>query len=327
MTEARKWELCILCQKETEEQLVCPLANPVASRRVGAYKEIINLVSQFRAIGAAPHPDVDLPDEELMQQNRASWHKSCRQLYRSSAFEHAKKRTAREGLPGVNRRSCRTGEPVNRNLCLFCAKETDAVDHSFQKLSLTQEIHDKAVKLGEDRILALLAEGDLVAIEAKYHLKCYTMFNRCYNVICKQTTVSENLEIKAENELLQFIKEEISGGSRVFALQDLTEMMTERLEQYGIQKIVNRTRLKETVLKSFPDLTEEKGIRDRVFIMCSKTARKIISDTSQTPDEEAHTLLMAASILRKAVFSIMKLHLNLMAHFPVVVKRRLFPRK
>ena len=45
------------------------------------------------------------------------------------------------------------------------------------------------------------------------------MFNRRYNVICKQTTVSENLKITAENELLQFIKEEISGGSRVFALQ------------------------------------------------------------------------------------------------------------
>lgn len=295
--------MCILCQKESEEQLVCPLANPVVSRRVGVYKEIINLVSQSRAIGAAPHPDVDLPDEELMQQNGASWHKSCRQLYRSSAYEYAKKRTGRERLPSANRRSCRSGEPVNRNLCLFCAKETHAGDHSFQKLSLTQEIHDKAVKLGEDRVLALLAEGDLVAIEAKYHLKCYTMFNRRYSIICKQNTVSENLEITAENELLQFIKEEISGGTRSFPLQDLTEMMTERLEQYGIQKIVNRTRLKDTILKNFPELREEKGVRDRVFIMCSTTARKIISDSSQTPDEEAHTLLMAASILRNAVLN------------------------
>ena len=152
------------------------------------------------------------------------------------------------------------------------------------------KINDKAVKLGEDYILALLAEGDLVAIEAKYHLKCYTMFNRCYNVICKQTTVSENLEITAENELLHIvsIKEEIRGGSRVFDLQDLTEIMTERLEQYGIQKIVNRTRLKETVLKNFLDLTEEKGIRDRVFIMCSKTARKIISDITNTRWRSAH---------------------------------------
>ena len=80
-------------------------------------------------------------------------------------------------------------------------------------------------------------------------------------------------------------------------------MMTERLEQHGIQKTVNRTRLKKTVLKHFPNLTEEKGTHDRVFIFCSKTARKIISVASQTPEEETHTLLMAASILRKAVLN------------------------
>ena len=66
--------------------LVCPLANPVASRREGAYTEIISLASQFRANGAAPHPE--LPDEESMQKNRASWHISCRQLY--SATMHKK---------------------------------------------------------------------------------------------------------------------------------------------------------------------------------------------------------------------------------------------
>lgn len=49
---------------------------------------------------------------------------------------------------------------------MYTRSQTDAVDLSFQKLSLTQEIHDKTVKLGEVRILALLAEGDLVAIEA-----------------------------------------------------------------------------------------------------------------------------------------------------------------
>ena len=63
--------------------------------------------------------------------------------------------------------------------------------------------------------------------------------------------------------------------------------MTERLELHGIQKAVDRTRLKETVLEHFPNLTEEKGVRNRVFLVCSKTARKIISDATQTPDEEA----------------------------------------
>jgi len=56
--------------------------------------------------------------------------------------------------------------------------------------------------------------------------------------------------------------------------------MTERLELHGIQKAVDRTRLKETVLEHFPNLTEEKGVRNRVFLVCSKTARKIISDAT-----------------------------------------------
>ena len=94
------WQLCILCPKQTEEMLVRPLANPVASRREGAYTEIISLASQFRAIGAAPHPDIELPDAESMKKNRAS----CRQLYRASALNKAKTRH-NEGLLPVRKRS------------------------------------------------------------------------------------------------------------------------------------------------------------------------------------------------------------------------------
>ena len=81
----------------------------------------------------------------------------------------------------------------------------------------------------------------------------------------------------------------------------MTDMMTEKLKQHGIQKTVNRTRLKERVLEHLSTLTEEKGIRDWVFIICSKTTGKVISDATETPDDEVCTLLMAVSILRKAV--------------------------
>jgi len=66
MAGARMWQLCILCQNQTEEVLSCHLTNLVASHREGAYTEIVSLASQFRAIGAAPHPDIELPDEESM---------------------------------------------------------------------------------------------------------------------------------------------------------------------------------------------------------------------------------------------------------------------
>ena len=62
MVEASIWKLCILRQKQTEEILVCPLANLVASRREAAYAKIMSLASQFRIIGAAPYPDVNLPN-------------------------------------------------------------------------------------------------------------------------------------------------------------------------------------------------------------------------------------------------------------------------
>jgi len=58
------WQLCILYQNQTEEVLSCHLTHLVASHKEGA--EIVNLASQFRAIGAAPHPDIELPDEESM---------------------------------------------------------------------------------------------------------------------------------------------------------------------------------------------------------------------------------------------------------------------
>ena len=51
-------------------------------------------------------------------------------------------------------------------------EKTPSSPATFQKVTLTQQIQEKAVTLGEERIVALLAEGDVVAIEAKYHPNC-----------------------------------------------------------------------------------------------------------------------------------------------------------
>ena len=58
-------------------------------------------------------------------------------------------------------------EPIRRNQCIFCSEDTNVTDHSFQKLDLTNNIHGKAVMLGEDRIGQLLTAGDLIAIDVK----------------------------------------------------------------------------------------------------------------------------------------------------------------
>ena len=143
--EARIWQLCILCQKQTEEVLVCPLVNRVTSRRKGVYTESISLACQFREISATPYPDIELPDEESMQKNRASWHTSYSQIYMSSALDHAKTviikdSPCKKNIPAESCSCC--------NMCIFCGDETN-VDHSLQKVTFTQHINDRRHALGE----------------------------------------------------------------------------------------------------------------------------------------------------------------------------------
>src|SRR5277367_5402363 len=72
-TEKMNWELCVLCQEQSAEELVCTLDNPVTALREESFRDIISLVRQFKEFDAVPHQNVELPDEETMRTNRASW--------------------------------------------------------------------------------------------------------------------------------------------------------------------------------------------------------------------------------------------------------------
>ena len=117
MAETMSYKLCVLCQEKTKEELVCPLDNPVGVRGADAYKDIISLVNQFRDVDAAPHPNLELPDEATMQANRASWHKTC-QLYNASALDWARTRYSK-GLSPQRKQPRRSSAETDRNLSLL----------------------------------------------------------------------------------------------------------------------------------------------------------------------------------------------------------------
>ena len=62
----------VLCQKQSEEELVCPLSNPIPQRDDAAYKEFISLAYQFQNVDATPYPDLEHLDEESVRDNLAS---------------------------------------------------------------------------------------------------------------------------------------------------------------------------------------------------------------------------------------------------------------
>ena len=54
---------CAMSKKHSEEELVCPLSNPIPQRGEAAYKEFISLADQFKNVDATSYPDLEHSDE------------------------------------------------------------------------------------------------------------------------------------------------------------------------------------------------------------------------------------------------------------------------
>ena len=125
---------------------------------------------------------ISLINEECMQIYHASWHKSCDELYKPSSALYYSKKRYNEEMPLARK----DHDGVIHLLIAICVylvgmQQVMQTIRSRRLHVRTQQILDKAGALGEDRIHMLLAKGDVVAIEAKYHQNCYTGFNRRYN--------------------------------------------------------------------------------------------------------------------------------------------------
>ena len=112
-----------------------------------------------------------------------------------------------------------------------------------------------AVKLQDTTLLARISGGDLVAIEAKYHLDCLTKYRNKYRSAPNMSSCSYPSE---QDRLLQaivfakivaHIEGEIGEGKYIFKLKDLHSLYEGSLSDVGIRKQINRTRLKESIIE------------------------------------------------------------------------------
>ena len=52
--------------------------------------------------------------------------------------------------------------------------------HRCQTLELNQKVRDIATEMGDNQMLAKLSQGDMVAVYAKYHLRCLVDYKNKY---------------------------------------------------------------------------------------------------------------------------------------------------
>lgn len=105
------WTKCILCQETTSEPLQCPGNSGRSDIECGAgYRTLASNILQFSKIWSLPIPiNVERLDKgggiaETFMQQKAKFHKSCRNKFSNMKLERAEKRK-RQKEPGSPQRS------------------------------------------------------------------------------------------------------------------------------------------------------------------------------------------------------------------------------
>ena len=132
-----------------------------------------------------------------------------------------------------------------------------------------------ALELGDSPLLAKLSAGDMTAIDARYHFKCLTALYNRYAVV--SSTLVDMSEEKSDierysialTELVSYIDEARPDNNvaPVFKLSSLLNLYSSKLEQLGIKvtRLIHFTKIKNHILKFFPDLEPHCQGRDIVL--------------------------------------------------------------
>lgn len=259
------WTLCVVCQKKSNEVLKCPLHGPGSADKSGPYESFLSRVCTFKELNLQPVPLSHLAEHitvDDMVSNEAKWHKTCYNKFGLDKIDRAKrkrKQAAKSDDDSCAKRVCPRRQSLNKSVCIFCEDEGGKL-HQFSTLQSDASLRFMAKDLQDTSLLAKIEGGDLIALEAKYHLSCLVTYRNRHrsHVRERQSSSRESLEkIKTEArafvELLAYIDSSIEEGISIFKLSELRILYESRLKNFGISKEINKGRFKEQILSHFTE--------------------------------------------------------------------------
>lgn len=319
------WSRCIICQSITNEELKCPLNSlvPQAEERHKAYRSFLQNATAFRELNALP---VNLSldesiDVDALCSNRASWHKSCHLKFSLSKLGKVRERANKRYSSSIETgdkdatvtRAKRQAVINTAETCIFCNRsEENGKLHSFTSMNANTEIRRMAAKLEDFDLLGRISGGDLIAIEAKYHLNpCLTSFRNRYRSVSSKkaeaSTESNNdlmNETRAFLELVEHLEECVRNNKFMFKLAELHSLYVCRLQDLGTHKEVNKTRLKNCIIDHFGDYIQEQNDGRNTVLIFREGMSNLLKDAfkQQHVSDNVTTLAKAAAIIRKDMF-------------------------
>jgi len=149
--------------------------------------------------------------------------------------------------------------------CIFCEKGFDEGDlHKVLTLGTNVHTQKMLTELQDTQLLAKIGTNDLATQEIKYHLKCLTKLRNRYRSHKRKSQPQQQgvidgmmSESRVFIELITYTEKFVDSGMLLFRLADLHTLYINLLGDLGIRKTVNKTRLKNDILKHFSEAQEQ----------------------------------------------------------------------
>lgn len=253
--------------------------------------------------------------EATLLEHEAKWHKSCHTKFNITQLHRAEKRKSTEedcesaSVPA--KKYIRRSISHATDVCFFCEKSSASDPlHEVSTFSLDHRVRKCAHDLQDERLLAKLSTGDMIAQEAKYHSCCLvSLYNQAASLINEVETGSKD-EIShgiALAELVAYIEDLKASESvaPVFKLSDLIKLYSTRLHQLGVEEVQpHSTRFKDRILAQLPNLRAHREGRDILFAFDEDVGPALRKACHKNFDDEAVCLARAAKIVRREIFEL-----------------------
>lgn len=197
------------------------------------------------------------------------------------------------------------------DVCFLCA----APAHRQAPLCqvLTKELQNKVEKCARDinntaLMAQIIAYGDLIAQEAKYHLSCLVnLYNSARRASCQtQHDMDQMLcESLAFADLIAFISTKLTESvHNVFVMADLLRLYNARLvnllgENAKSIPYLHTTRLREKILARMPELIANFSGRD--YVLMHNKANLLLNVSGEDQDDNAIGFHRFVKSLRKCI--------------------------
>ena len=286
------------------------------------YQTVYENLKRFEDIGQIPFSlKRRLQDPGLVEnfvQFEAKFHKGCKNQFDNYHYTRACKRSrieeselsgSKSSLQTRSQYSAQNFQPT----CILCDQcDTEENLHQARTFTLDQRIRKAANLLSDAKLLAKLSEGDLVAIEARYHKACLTALGnrvRAFNASQSKVDSEDDIIVGVVlDEIASYIRDcsRIENSVPVFKLSDLKRICCERLQEHGaseeMQATIHSTRLKEKILEQLPELSEHKKGREVILTLKEEAGTAIFDSCLYSGEDDGRCLARAAKIIRKHMF-------------------------